>query len=79
MDFLKKIAPDLIAVVAFLVISFCYFAGPVSEGLVLGGHDNTAGVGLNNEINAYREATGESSRWTNALFGGMPTYQIAPS
>ncbi len=79
MNFLKKIAPDAIAVVAFLILSFCYFMKPVSEGLVLGGHDNTAGVGLNNEINAYHDATGETSRWSNALFSGMPTYQLSPS
>lgn len=79
MNFLKKIAPDAIAVIAFLVLSFCYFITPVSEGLVLGGHDHAAGVGLNNEINAYREATGETSRWSNALFSGMPTYQLSPS
>ena len=79
MSFLKKIAPDAIAVVAFLLLSFCYFAGPITEGLVLGGHDNTAGVVLGNEIEQYREETGETTRWTNALFSGMPTYQIAPS
>ena len=27
----------------------------------------------------YLQKTGERSRWTNALFGGMPTYQMAPS
>ncbi len=79
MNLFKKIAPDVIAIVAFLVLSFSYFATPISEGLVLGGHDNAAGVGLNNEINAYHEATGETSRWTNALFSGMPTYQLSPS
>ncbi len=27
----------------------------------------------------YLERTGERTRWTNALFSGMPTYQLAPS
>lgn len=27
----------------------------------------------------YRERTGEQTRWTNSVFGGMPTYQMAPS
>lgn len=27
----------------------------------------------------YTEKTGETSRWTNSVFSGMPTYQIAPS
>ena len=27
----------------------------------------------------YQKQTGEQTRWTNALFSGMPTYQLAPS
>ena len=27
----------------------------------------------------YLERTGERTRWTNSIFGGMPTYQMAPS
>lgn len=27
----------------------------------------------------YQERTGERTRWTNSIFGGMPTYQLAPS
>ena len=27
----------------------------------------------------YKEKTGETSRWTNATFSGMPTYQTSPS
>ena len=30
-------------------------------------------------MNAYYQRTGERTRWTNALFGGMPTYQMSPS
>lgn len=69
---------DIVAVVAFLLIALVYFLTPISQGLVLTGHDNTGGVGAGQEIKVYREQTGEMSRWTNSLFGGMPTYQIAP-
>ena len=32
------------------------------------------------EMNHYRETHhGERTRWTNSLFGGMPTYQMSPS
>ncbi len=79
-DTLKKAAPDAVAVLLFLLVSTVYFLTPLSEGLVLGGHDSVASVGLGQEQREYRAAHGgETTRWTNAVFSGMPTYQIAPS
>lgn len=79
MNRFKKILPDIVAVVLFAVISFAYFCPAVTEGRILAQHDAVAGIGAGQEINEYREQTGETTRWTNALFGGMPTYQMAPS
>ena len=76
---LKKILPDLIAIVTFAVLSFAYFFPADIEGRVLFQHDTAAGVGLGQEAKEYYEQTGERTRWTNSVFGGMPTYQIAPS
>lgn len=77
---LKQILPDVLAIVLFVAISCLYFIGPLSEGKVLSGHDHTGAVGSGTEIAAYRDAhDGETPRWTNAIFGGMPTYQISPS
>lgn len=75
----KKFLPDILVVALFTVISFAYFFGPVTQGKILYRHDSQAGVGANVEIGKYHEATGEMSRWTNSVFGGMPTYQMAPS
>ena len=47
--FFKNIAPDALAILAFLVISFVYFSTPISEGLVLVGHDTVASIGLGQE------------------------------
>ena len=30
-------------------------------------------------MSEYLEKTGERTRWTNSIFGGMPTYQMSPS
>lgn len=77
---LKKAAPDALFVVLFLILSTIYFLTPMSEGLVLGGHDSVAGVGLAQEQIEYRAThNGETTRWSNALFSGMPTYQMAPN
>lgn len=78
-SFLKKVLPDVLIVLAFLLIGFLYFQTPLSEGMVLSGHDNDAAVGLGRDVTAFQEATGETSRWTNSIFSGMPTYQISPS
>ena len=75
----KKYLPDLIAILAFIVLSFAYFFPATTENRVLLQHDSVAGIGAGQEIQKFREETGERSRWTNALFGGMPTYQMAPS
>ena len=75
----KKFLPDVIVVVLFAVISFAYFLTPVIQGKVLYQHDTSAGVGAMQELWQYKEATGETSRWTNSVFGGMPTYQMSPS
>ncbi len=77
--FFKKYGADLIAIVAFVVLSFVYFFPAAIDGRVLTGHDHTGGVGLTLENEAYKQQTGETSRWTNAGFSGMPTYQISPS
>ena len=77
---LKKAAPDAIVVLLFLIVSTLYFFTPMSEGLVLGGHDTVASVGLGQEQKEFRNAhNGETTRWSNAIFSGMPTYQTAPS
>lgn len=76
----KKIQADLLVVLIFLAVSVAYFISPLSEGLVLGGHDSVAAVGLGQEQKEYRATHGgETTRWSNAIFSGMPTYQTAPT
>lgn len=79
MNTLKKCLPDMIVVVLFAVISFAYFFVPVSQGKILFQHDSAASVGMSKELVDYRARTGETTRWTNTLFGGMPTYQMSPA
>lgn len=79
MNLRKRILPDVVAIVLFAVIPFVYFFPAVTEGRILSQHDSVAGVGSGKESGDYYERTGERTRWTNALFGGMPTYQMAPS
>ena len=79
MNSLKKFFPDVIAIVLFAIISFIYFCPAVTEGRILAQHDSIGGIGAGHEAAEFHKETGEPTRWTNALFGGMPTYQISPS
>lgn len=75
----KRFIPDVVAIIAFVIISVAYFMPATSEGRILSQHDSVAGIGAGQEASEFHERTGERTRWTNGLFGGMPTYQIAPS
>ena len=66
-----------IAVVVFAAISWIYFYPNDVNGDVLQQHDVMQGAANSHEIQTYEHT--EKSWWTNSLFGGMPTFQIAPS
>ena len=79
MTILKKWLPDIVVVLLFVVVAFAYFFPADIEGRILYRHDSSAGRGSGQEQAEYQQRTGERTRWTNALFSGMPTYQMAPS
>ena len=78
-NILKRVWRDVAAVVLFAAISFAYFIMPTIQGKILYRNDSSAGKGLAREYTEYHERTGNDTRWTNSVFGGMPTYQMAPS
>ena len=69
----------VIAVITFAAISWIYFYPNDVNGDVLQQHDIMQGTANGQEILLHQQQTGEKSWWTDALFGGMPTFQIAPS
>ena len=69
----------LLGAAIILIISLAYFYPDVFEGNVLKQHDTVQGIANGQEAKAFEEATGETTRWTNSLFSGMPTFQISPS
>ena len=76
---LKQWLPEVVVVVLFALISFAYFFPADMDGKILYRHDSSAGRGLGEETTEFYQRTGEQSRWTNSVFGGMPTYQTSPS
>ena len=71
----KQFLGILFAIIAFAVITLVYFS-PILEGKRIKQHDIEMYKGMSQEINQFREDTGEQSLWTNSMFGGMPAWNI---
>lgn len=77
---LKKILPDLLAVTAFVLISFIYFAPAVIDGRVITQHDSLAAIGQGQEQRDFmKRHHGDRTRWNLSMFAGMPSYQMSPT
>lgn len=74
-DLFRKLVPHLVAVGIFLVIAVIY-CSPALQGEVVTQTDITQWKGSIQESEEYKDAHGRYPLWTNALFSGMPTYQI---
>ncbi len=59
----------------FVVVALAYFH-PVLQGKVIEQSDIIQYTGMAKEQNDFREANKTEPYWTNAAFGGMPTYQL---
>ena len=68
----------VVSVLVLVAISFAFFWPDAVEGGELRQHDTLQGLAISHEVETYRAETGTTSRWTNALFSGMPTFQISP-
>ena len=73
---LKPFLPHLFVIISFMILSVAYVS-PVLKGKVLTQSDAVQGAGYAHEASEYYKATGEWTGWTNALFGGMPTYMVS--
>ena len=61
---------------ALLVLSSIIFY-PQLQNKSLVGSDIVQYAGMSKEMSNYKKETGNTLYWTNAMFGGMPTYQIS--
>ena len=76
----KRALPDLLVLVAFILISFVYFSSAIIDGRKISQHDSLAAIGQGQEAREYmKNHDGERTRWTNSMFCGMPTYQMGPT
>ena len=75
MKSLNKFYPHLLAILGFVVISLIYFY-PVLQGKQLYQSDIAQFTGMAKEQNDFRAEENAEPYWTDAAFGGMPTYQM---
>lgn len=69
----------ILATAFFAVVAILFFYPDDVQGNVLQQHDILQGTANGQEGKAFHEQTGETTRWTNSLFGGMPNFQISPT
>ncbi|OUR90718.1 hypothetical protein A9Q87_12240 [Flavobacteriales bacterium 34_180_T64] len=71
----KKVIPHLIVLVGFVIISLAYF-NPVLKGKQIFQSDIMHYIGMSKQQTDFRIENKQETYWTNAAFGGMPTYQL---
>ncbi len=69
-------ATHLLLIGAFAALMFLYFS-PILSGKVIYQGDIVQNRGMGKELADFRAATGKEALWTDAMFGGMPAFQIA--
>lgn len=71
----QKLYPHFLALIGFVVISLIYFY-PVLSGKKIYQSDIVQYTAMAKEQNDFRANENAEPFWTNAAFGGMPTYQM---
>ncbi|WJJ95527.1 YfhO family protein [Algibacter luteus] len=71
----KKYLPHVFVLLGFIIISLAYFS-PVLQGKAIYQNDIVQYIGMSKQQTDFKAETGTETYWTNAAFGGMPTYQL---
>ncbi len=72
---IQKLYPHLLALLGFIFIAIIYFY-PVLQGKKIYQSDIVQYTAMAKEQNDFRASEHQEPYWTNAAFGGMPTYQL---
>ena len=77
----KNLLPNLIAIVAFVIIS-ALFSAPAVKGDRIAPHDSISWLYMSKEARDYYDKTGQNPGWINNMFSGMPAsvvYEVTPT
>ncbi len=70
----KNLIFSALAIVVFAILAIIYCAPVLSDNSIIQ-PDIVNYKGSAEEMHKFQEQTGENIYWSNAMFGGMPTYQ----
>lgn len=70
----KNLVFSAVAIVVFAILAIVYCSPVLSENSIIQ-HDIVNYKGSSEEMQKFKHQTGENTYWSNAMFGGMPTYQ----
>ena len=73
---IRSFWPYAVTIVLFIIVSLFYFS-PVLQGKKIQQSDITQFIGSSKEIADFRKTYNQEPYWTNATFGGMPTYAVS--
>ncbi|MCK6617561.1 MAG: YfhO family protein [Cyclobacteriaceae bacterium] len=74
--FSQHIAPHLLAVVVFLLVTVFFFSPVFFENKTLNQHDIVQSLGAAKALRDFRSQTGEEGLWVPNMFSGMPAYLV---
>jgi len=72
---LKQCFPHVVAILLFVIASVLYFS-PILQGKQIKQSDITQYIGMSKQFKDFNKVSEKESYWTDAAFGGMPTYQL---
>ncbi|HUM47072.1 MAG TPA: YfhO family protein [Chitinophagales bacterium] len=72
----RQAIPHIVALLVFVFVNLLFFSPMVLDNKMIRQSDIIQYKSVSKEINDYYQRTGKSTLWTNAIFGGMPTFQI---
>jgi hypothetical protein len=75
-NFSQHVWPNLLAVVAFLLVTVFFFNPVFFENKTLNQHDIVQSLGAAKALRDFRQQTGEEGLWVPNMFSGMPAYLV---
>ena len=72
---IKQCFPHVLAILFFVIASVLYFS-PILQGKQIKQHDISQYIGMSKQHKDFNKTNSTETYWTDAAFGGMPTYQL---